>query len=147
HLLAAAFIVLLATLSFLMPGPEEDSSLRPDQGNPWRLFVPFAQSLIGAVILWRLPRMSLWSLRLWELIFVATHAVYNGHLRFEMLASVAGGAPDPPSLAVGFRGAVSVIGFVNLILAYGVLIPNTPQRCLLVVVVLTAVPFGAIAAA
>jgi serine/threonine-protein kinase len=38
-------------------------------------------------------------------------------------------------------------GFIPLILAYGVLIPNTRQRSLLVVAALAAVPFAALAAA
>src|SRR5262249_21540626 len=141
HLLALAFIILLATLSFLMPGQEEDSSLRPDQGQPWRLAPLLVECLLGAAILWRSPRMSMRSLRLWELIFFATHTAYNGLLRFEVLAHVAEGAPNPPSLAVGFRGVVSLTGFVTLILAYGVLIPNTPRTSLLAVAALTALPF------
>jgi serine/threonine-protein kinase len=147
HLLALAFIILLATLSFLMPGVEEDSSLRPDQGQPWRLAPLLVECLLGAAILWRWPGMSMRLLRLWEVLFFATHTAYNGLLRFEVLAHVAEGAPNPPSLAVGFRGVVSLTGFVPLILAYGVLIPNTRRRSLLVVAALTAVPFAAIAAA
>jgi serine/threonine-protein kinase len=91
--------------------------------------------------------MSIRSLRLWELIFFAAHTAYYGLLRFEVLAHVAEGAPNPPSLAVGFRGVVSLTGFVTLILAYGVFIPNTRHRSLLMVAALTGVPFAAIAAA
>jgi serine/threonine-protein kinase len=147
HLLALAFVLLLAVLSFVVPGEREDVSVRPDQGNPWRLVPLLVECVAGAVILWRTPGMSLRSLRLWELLFFATHAGYNGHLRFEMLAYVAGGAPHPPSLAVAFRGVVSLTGIITLILAYGVLIPNGRRRSLIGVVALTAVPFAALAAA
>ena len=147
HLLALAYVLLLAVLSFVGPAGQEDASLRPDQGNPWRLVPLLLECGVGAMILWNRRRMSLRSLRLWELIFFVTHAGFNGHLRFEMLAYVAGGAPDPPSLAVHFRGVVSLTGFITLILAYGVLIPNRHQRSLIGVVALTAVSFGALAAA
>jgi serine/threonine-protein kinase len=147
HLLAIAFVLLSAVLSFVVPGELEDVSVRPDQGNPWRL-VPFlVEGVVGAVILWRRPGMALRSLRLWELIFFALNAGWAGHFRFEMLAYVAGGAPDPPSLAVEFRGVVSLAWIMMLILAYGVLIPNSRQRSLIVVAALTAVPFAALAAA
>jgi serine/threonine-protein kinase len=147
HLLALTYVTLLAALSFVMPGSEEDAALRPDQGQPWRLAPLFALSLIGAAILGRSPGMSIRSLRLWEIAFFVTNAAYNGLLRYEMLAYVAGGGPNPPSLAVGFRGVVSLTGFIMLILAYGVLIPNRRQRSLIGVVSLTAVTFGALAAA
>ena len=141
HLLASAFYILLLALSLIIPGQDEEPALRPDQGYWWRLAVPLAVSLLGAVVLWRSPGMSLRSLRLWELIFFATHAAYNGHLRFDMLAHAADGSQLAPSLTVGFRGLASLQGFVTLILAYGILIPNSPRRSLVGVVALTAVPF------
>ena len=42
-------------------------------------------------------------------------------------------------------GAYTLFGSMTLILAYGVLIPNTRRRSLLVVLALTAVPFVALA--
>jgi serine/threonine-protein kinase len=147
HLLALAFVVLQLGLSFATRGQEEDSSLRPDQGNPWALAAPLAECLIGAVILWRSPGMSIRSLRLWELIHFATLAAYYGLLRFGMLAHVAGGSPNPPALAVGFRGMASLQGFITIILAYGALIPNTRRRSLMGVIALATVPFAAMVAA
>ncbi|HET6575945.1 MAG TPA: hypothetical protein VFG68_20255, partial [Fimbriiglobus sp.] len=147
HLLALAFFVLLAALSMVVPRSAEDSALRPAQGHWWRLAVPLAESLIGTLVLWRLSGMSLRSLRLWELIFFATHAAYNGHNRFEGLADLEGAARNALSLAIGFRGLASLQGFITLILAYGVLIPNTRRRSLLGVAALTAVPFAVIPAA
>lgn len=145
HLLALTFVLLLAVLSFAGPAGREDPSLRPDQGNPWRLVPLLLECLLGTAVLWRRPGMSLRSLRLWELIFFATHAGSAGYLRFGMLAHLPG--PEPPALAVAFRGVVSLTGFITLILAYGVLIPNSRRRSLIVVSALTAVPIAAIAAA
>src|SRR5262249_16365330 len=51
-----------------------------------------------------------------------------------------------PSL-LPFFALASLQGFIQLILAYGVLIPNTRRRGLLGVAALTAVPFAALAAA
>jgi eukaryotic-like serine/threonine-protein kinase len=145
HLLGLVFLVLLVVMSFLEPG--DDPSLRPDQGYWWSLSVPLVECLVGAIVLWRLPGMSLHSLRRWELAHFGIQAAQNGLMRFGMLAYVKGGSPDPTSLAVGFFGAVSLHGFVTLILAYGVLIPNTRARSLIVVGLLTAVPFLAVPAA
>jgi eukaryotic-like serine/threonine-protein kinase len=146
HMLGLAYLALLAALSHLVPGEDQDPMLRPDQGTPW-LFVPLlAQCLAGAVVLWRSPRMSLRSLRRWELAHFAAAAAFYGLLRFELLAQVAG-APNPSSWAVGGAGGLTLFGFVTLILAYGVLVPNTRRRSLLGVAGLTAVPFAAVAAA
>jgi serine/threonine-protein kinase len=140
HLLALAYIVLLAALSAVIPGAEEDASLRPDQGTWWRLAPPLAECLIGAIVLWRLPGISLRSLRLWELAHFGIHAAYHALLRIEMLTDLQGAARDAPMLAIGFRGLASLQGFVTLILAYGVLIPNTRRRSLLGVTALAACP-------
>jgi serine/threonine-protein kinase len=149
HLLALAFVVLQAAMSFLTPDEayKLDAAMRPDQGNPWRLLVPFAQSLVGAVVLWRSPGMSWRSLRLWELVFFTTHAAYYGQLRYEMLVHAVDETPYPAALRVGFRAVVSLIGFVMLILAYGVFIPNSRRRSLIGVLTLTAIPFVALAVA
>ena len=48
---------------------------------------------------------------------------------------------------MGFNDLTSLQGFIILILAYGVLIPNTRRRSLLVVAALTAVPLAIIPAA
>jgi hypothetical protein len=63
HLLALAVVLLLAVLSFVGPSGREDASLRPDQGNPWRLAPLLVECVVGALVLWRRPGMSLWSLR------------------------------------------------------------------------------------
>src|SRR5262245_9222818 len=146
HLLGFAFFALLTALSFVVAGADEDPTLRPDRGTPW-LFVPLlAQCLAGAVALWRSPRMSLRSLRRWELAHFAAAAAFFGLYRFEMLAQVAGG-PNPSSLAIGNAGGLTLFPLITLILAYGVLVPNTRRRSLLGVAGLTAIPFAAVAAA
>src|SRR5262245_26324963 len=142
HLLALAYVLLLAALSSMGRG-DEDPALRPDQGNPWRLVPTLAQCLVGAVVLWRSPGMSLRSLRLWELVHFATHAAYFGALRFDMLSAAADRGPVPPLLSVAFAGAVTAHSSAMVILIYGVLIPNTRRRSLAVVAALTAVPFVA----
>ena len=148
HLLALIYIALLAGLSALFTNAVGgEPNLRPDQGNPWKLVPALAQCAIGVVVLGRSPEMSLGWLRLWELFHFATNALFYGLLRFEMLAYVDGGSPNPPSIMVGGAGGFSLFGFITLMLAYGVLIPNTRRRSLVVVAGLTAVPFVTLAAA
>jgi eukaryotic-like serine/threonine-protein kinase len=146
HLLCLGYVVLLAALSLAIPPSEQDASTRPDKGLWWLLAAPFAESLIGALVLWRSRGMSLQSLRLWELICFATQAAHNGYYRFEDLVRL-DGAPNVLPVVIGFTGLHSLQGFVTLILAYGVLIPNTRRRSLRVVAVLTAVPLAVIPAA
>ena len=144
HLLALMYVALLKALTLSTPG---DNPLdQPDQGNPWLFFPVFAESAVGAIVLWRLPGMSLWSLRLWEATHFVTVVGFYGWLRFEMLAYNAQAAPDP-SMFVGLFGAVTLFGFITIILAYGVLIPNTLRRSLAGVTAITAVPFLSVLAA
>jgi serine/threonine-protein kinase len=143
HLLALALFVLIAAISFYALTLEEGPIPRLYR---WLVPVPLVECLIGAFVLWRSPGMSLRPLRLWELAHFGIVAAYFGLLRFETLAHVDGGQPNPP-LWLPFWGLVSLQGFIPLILAYGVLIPNTRRRSLLVVAALTAVPFAALATA
>lgn len=149
HLLALAFVVLLEIMGFVTPGPAsaDDRAMRPGAGSSWPFLFPLGVCLIGLVVLWRMAGMPLRTLRVWELIFFASFAAFHGLFRFNMLAYAMDGTPDPSERVYGFRGAVSLTGIVSLILAYGVMIPNTRQRSLLVVAAITAVPFVATAAA
>jgi serine/threonine-protein kinase len=147
HLLSLAYVVLVVsfalTMSILESGsPRFDLTLAQNRHIPI-----LVQSVVGAIILWRLRGMSIRSLRLWELFHFATIAVFYGLIRFGRLANVAGGGPDPSALDVGGQGAFTIFGFITVILAYGVLIPNTRRRSLVVVAALTAVPFAATVAA
>jgi len=81
------------------------------------------------------------------LFHFTTLAVCYGYIRFWRLAFIAGGSPDPSALNVGAQGAFTIFGYITTILAYGVLIPNTLRRSLIVVAALTAAPFAASVAA
>ena len=144
HLLALLYVALLKVLTFSTPSG--NTLTQPDQGNPWTFFPVFAECLIGAGVLWRMPRMSVRSLRCWEAVHFVTVVGFYGWLRFMMLAYNAWSTPDP-FITVGFYGAVTLFGFTAIILAYGVLIPNTRRRSLAGVGAITAAPFVSVAAA
>jgi serine/threonine-protein kinase len=147
HLLSLAYVVLVVTFGLLM-SRLESGSWRLDlylAQNPHALIL--AQSVVGALVLWRSRAMSIRSLRLWELFHFTTLAMCYGYLRFWRLAFIAGGSPDPSALNVGAQGAFTIFGYITTILAYGVIIPNTLRRSLIVVAALTAAPFAAIVAA
>jgi len=149
HLLALALTILLAVLSCLIPTGGQEAVVQFSESYWWAMLAAqLAEGLIGTLVLWRLSGMTLGSLRLWELIFFATHAATSGLNRFEALtAPIAGAAQGVPTLAVGFSGLRSLQGFIILILAYGALIPNTRRRSLAVVAALAAVPLAIIPAA
>ncbi|MBA4066799.1 MAG: serine/threonine protein kinase [Isosphaera sp.] len=144
HLLTLAFVALLVVLEVTIP--RGDAPPEPAEGPGWRLAgslaVSFAESLVGTLVLWRRPGMSARSLRVWELALFGTQTAYHGHFRFEVLAHTAG-----TTEAVGFAGLSSLQGFITLVLAYGVLVPNTRRRSLTVVAALAAVAFAVIPAA
>src|SRR6185312_9106210 len=144
HLLALLYVALLKALTLSTPGG--NSLTQPDQGNPWTFLPVFAECLVGAAVLWRMPGMSLWSLRLWEAAHFVTVVGFYSWLRFAMLARNAWTAPDP-FITVGFFGAVTLFNFSAIILAYGVLIPNTRRRSLIGVAAIASAPFLAVAAA
>jgi serine/threonine-protein kinase len=147
HLLSLTYVVLVVTFGLLM-SRLESGSWRLDlylAQNPHTLIL--AQSVVGALVLWRSRAMSIRALRLWELFHFTTLALCYGYLRFWRLAFIAGGSPDPAALNVGAQGAFTIFGYITTILAYGVLIPNTLRRSLIVVAALTAAPFAATVAA
>ncbi|MGO9111457.1 MAG: protein kinase domain-containing protein [Thermoguttaceae bacterium] len=149
HVLSLALVFLLAVMIRLTPAAEQEGIVQPRESYFWaRLAAQFAEAAIGTLALWRFSGMTLRSLRLWELTFLVTYAAAAGLNRFEALAApLQGAAESVPALAIGFSDLTSLQGFIILILAYGVLIPNTPRRSLLVVAVLTAVPLAIIPAA
>ena len=149
HLLALVLIVLLAAMIRLTPMAEQEGIIQPRESHFWaRLAAQFAEAAIGTFALSWFSGMTLRSLRLWELAFFITYAAAAGLNRFEVLASpIEGAAGNVPALAMGFNDLTSLQGFIILILAYGVLIPNTRRRSLLLVAVLTAVPLAIIPAA
>ncbi len=144
HVLALAYVLLLAALSQLIPAGIHPSN-RPDQGEPSRLALPLAESMLGAVIIWSSGAMSIRALRMWEVIHFGTHAAFHAVMRFDLLASAQQDANDADAISIGFRGISSLLGPTTLILAYGVLIPNTRRRSLVGVIALALAPFAALA--
>ncbi len=149
HLLLLGYIVLLQLLSLTSPPSNVDDvpSIRPDNGVWWRFAAPFAVGLIGLIAIWRSGKMSLHSLRGWEIICFASQAIFYGYDRFERLAY-----PDTidqltPLINIGFQGLATLQGFSTLILAYGVLIPNSRRRSITVVVGFAMIALSVIPAA
>jgi tRNA A-37 threonylcarbamoyl transferase component Bud32 len=145
HILATVLTTLLAILSLV--AAEAESSLRPDRGNPWHLALPLFEGLVGIVVLWRSPNLSLQALRRWEFVHFFFFTAYYGWHRFEMLAYLSRSDPNPPPIQIAFNGAISLNGFVCLVLAYGVFIPNTRRRSMLFIAAMNAVPVAASIAA
>jgi serine/threonine-protein kinase len=145
HLLAMAGTVLLVVMTIFIP--------RGPNPPPFSLtqvllsLLGFGEMLIGALVLWRRPGMSLRSLRMWELLFFGLQAAISGMGRFEGLSRVDEEVQIAPITTIGFRGLTTLGVFNVLILSYGVLIPNTRRRTLLVVAALAAVPLAVLPAA
>jgi serine/threonine-protein kinase len=144
QLLFLGWIVLLATLTLALPVQPSDPSTPYAETNLYRLLPAFAEGLIGALVLWRSRAMSVASLRVWELLCFATPTAVFAYDRFNALAHMGIDVDLAPAVAIGFRGLYSLQAFVTLILAYGVLIPNTRRRSWLVVGALAAVPLASI---
>jgi serine/threonine-protein kinase len=144
HMLLLGYMVLLTVLSLAVPHGDEETLTRPDKGVWWHLWPPLAESLIGMLVLWRCRGITLRSLRGWELVCFATHAAFNGYDRFLGLAHLGGAGERLANVAIGIAGMASLQGFITLILAYGVLIPNTRWRTLAAVAGLAAVPLAVI---
>jgi eukaryotic-like serine/threonine-protein kinase len=145
HALFFTFLALLAVMIPLIPTREHEQPVRPDE-IWWLLVVPFVECVSGILVLWRFPGLPLRSLRVLELICFGTHTACGGVTRFNVLASI-GATGEVPSIAFGFGGLTTLQVFIILILAYGVLIPNTRRRSLLIIAALVAVPFATIPAA
>lgn len=147
HLLVLGYVVMASALSFSAPPDSEGISHRPDKGVWWWFAAPFVESLIGVVVLWRAQDMSLRSLRMWELICFAILAAMYGYDRFASMAFLDASVLPAPFTALGLFGLATLQAFSMMILAYGVLIPNTRRRSLMVVAGLFAVAIATIPAA
>lgn len=147
HLLLLGYVVMSTALSWSAPTASEGISHRPDNGVWWYYAAPFVDSLIGVGVLWRARDMSLRSLRMWELFCFATLAALYGYDRFARMASLDASVLPAPKTVIGFMGLATLQGFSMMILAYGVLIPNTRRRSLMVVAGLFAIAIAAIPAA
>lgn len=145
HLLFLSFVLLFLVMVIATDGAP-DKLGQSGKSIWWLAAPPLVEGLVGVLVLWRVRGMSLRSLRVWELVCFATQAITQGANRYYDLAHL---APDPATagLVIGGVGGTTLQGFVMSILAYGVLIPNTRRRSLLVVAGLAAVPLAAIPAA
>lgn len=144
HLLLLGYVVMAMALSWCAPHDSEGISHRPDKGVWWSYAAPFVECLIGVLVLWRARDMSLRSLRMWELSCFATFAAYYGYDRFWSMAFLDARVLPAPVTATGLMGLATLQGFSTMILAYGVLIPNTRRRSLMVVAGLFAIAIAAI---
>src|SRR5262249_52932334 len=118
HLLTFVFLLLLSVMMWLTPQTAADRTTARTGVSLGQVVPALGPCLIGAVILWRSPGISLRFLRLWELLLLAGTAVLQGMIRFQMLVQVGDGHPDPASVDVGFRGLASLQGPIAIILAY-----------------------------
>ncbi len=148
YLFTFGFVAMLQVMSFASPPGDGGPSHRPDNGVPGRFVPLFAVSLIGIPILWRSKRLSMRSLRIWEMICFGSHALFYGYDRFERLAYPDTIVQVAPVTAIGFQGLATVRGtFSMLILVYGVLIPNTRRRSFVVIAALVLIALASIPAA
>jgi serine/threonine-protein kinase len=118
----------------------------------WIVVLPllmFAQSLAGLLFLVRRPTASIASLRCVEMCLFVGFPAIAGVVRFLSLAAPVAASPDPryPFLLYRFDAALINYPFIFAIIAYGVLIPNTRRRSLIVASLLCAVPIVTTAAA
>jgi serine/threonine-protein kinase len=141
QVLATAFVVLLVMMALLAP-VDPSQPKQPPLPVPMALFLVL--NLVGLLALWRVPGVSQRALRWWEFALFGVWAVNLGLFRFLTLAAV---PEEGPVFIAGYWGAVSLFGVISVILAYGVLVPNTLRRSLVGVLALAAVPFVALAAA
>lgn len=144
HLLLLGYVGMATALSWTAPPDSDGISHRPDKGVWWWFAAPFVESVVGVLALWRARGMSLRSLRTWELICFATLAAQYGYDRFASMAFLDASVSDA---AIGLIGLATLQGFSVMILVYGVLIPNTRRRGLVVVAGLFGVAIAAVPAA
>lgn len=144
HLLLLGYVVLLQLLILTIPLNNEGPSSRSYNGVWWWFSVPFPVTLIGVIALWRSSNMSLRSLRICEFICFSFHAIFFGYDRFERLAYPGAIVQSVTMSDIGLQGLASLQAFITLILAYGVLIPNSRRRSITGVVALALTAFAVI---
>lgn len=147
HLLLLGYVMMASALSFSAPPDSEGITHRPDKGVWWSYAPLFVESLLAIVVLRRTRGMSLRSLRIWELICFANLAAFYGYDRFASMAFLDASVLPAPFTALGLFGLATLQAFSMMILVYGVLIPNTRRRSLMVVAGLFAVANATIPAA
>ncbi len=137
HIYGAICIVMAALVSMSLL---HDSILPPEAGlGRWTLGYPwlvFIETFAGTMYLWRRPRSSIATLRTLELALFLLIALIGGLVRYTVLSSThMVESPDPRygDLILRYGGVVTMFPIVFSILLYGVLIPNTRRRSLIVV--------------
>jgi serine/threonine-protein kinase len=106
------------------------------------VFSVIAQT-VGAVVLWRFPRMTLPQLRLGELVCNGTAVLYLAGTRYVILESAGTGATvdrEFAALYVEHAVLLSNMAWMLTIAFYGLFIPNTWRRCVAVVSCMAAIP-------
>jgi serine/threonine-protein kinase len=121
------------------------SPLPVDSIPRWGLALPiiiFGQSAAGFFYLLRRPGEPLTSYRYVEVAQFAGIAAAGALARFLALSAAPTESPDPRYASIVYRldGVVTGLPLVFAILMYGVLVPNTRRRSVIVVAVLCCIP-------
>src|SRR5262249_32141941 len=106
----------------------------------------FLNGVTSTVFLWRNPGVRLRTLRWLELAGFAGVLLVLGVFWLNTFLAYSAESPDPrwPQVAAERIGIISIVPFFFALTFYGVYIPNTRRRSLLVVVVGAAVPIVAL---
>ncbi len=145
NLLALVGGLLFVVYALPIPGGAQDRSIRPSPIE-WLAFEALCVGFLGSsLVLWSRPGTSLRSLRVWEFLFFSSFTAHTAYVRFHLLTLDLHASAREDVIA--FRGVFSLQPFIALILAYGVLIPNTLRRSLLAIGAILAVAFATIPAA
>jgi serine/threonine-protein kinase len=106
----------------------------------------FLCCVISAVFLWRSPGVRLRTLRWMELAGFAAAMLILGVFRLNSFLAYSAESPDPrwAQVAAERIGVMSIVPFFFALTAYGVYIPNTRRRSLLVVASMATVPLVAL---
>ena len=94
------------------------------------------------VVLWRRRDLGVPALRAIELLLISLTIAYNGYYRYAALTGIPPSAGDPEYLRLRVEHATLLSNLYALlsIIFYGVFIPNTWRRCVVVVLAMSAVP-------
>jgi serine/threonine-protein kinase len=101
---------------------------------------------IAGVFVWRNPGVRLKTLRRLELVTFAAGMLMLGVLRVNSFLEYSAESPDPrwAKVAAERIGVMSIVPFFFALTFYGVIIPNTRRRSLLVVASMATIPIFAI---
>ncbi len=139
--------VLLALVSYGLAGLGEAMAYgaNPILGVPLNGLM-FLHCALSAVVLWRNPGMRMETLRWLELVTFAGSMLLLGVLRLDSFLAYSAESPDPrwAKVAAERIGVMSIVPFFFALMFYGVYIPNTRRRSLLILAGGASVPLFAI---